>query len=199
MTILKAEKRDMSVNPRKLRREGAIPGVLFGKEMKETIPLQYAMADAEKFFRHNAKGSQVTLVIGNDKVNAIVKDMEYNPVKKQISNIDFQALVAGEKVVSAAQIVLINQEKAKGCIQQVLEEISYKADPKDLVERVEIDFNKFNDGKCIRVEDLDLNKNAKIDILTPSDTLIVNVSEYEREIVADVATAEPAVEAKVNN
>ena len=37
MTTLKAEKRDPQVKAKKLRREGFVTGVLYGKEMKENI------------------------------------------------------------------------------------------------------------------------------------------------------------------
>ena len=40
MNTLKAEKRDMSIKAKKLRREGFVTGCIFGREMKESIPLK---------------------------------------------------------------------------------------------------------------------------------------------------------------
>ena len=40
MNTLKAEKRDMQTKAKKLRREGYVTGVIYGREMKESIPLK---------------------------------------------------------------------------------------------------------------------------------------------------------------
>ena len=40
MNTLKAERRDMTIKAKKLRREGFVTGSIFGREMEETIPLK---------------------------------------------------------------------------------------------------------------------------------------------------------------
>ena len=51
------------------------------------------------------------------------KDVEFNPLKGQVDEIDFQALVSNEKVHSVAEIVLVGHEKdAGGVLEQLLEE-----------------------------------------------------------------------------
>ena len=46
MNTLKAEKRDMNTKAKKLRREGFVTGNLFGRQIKESIPIQIAQKDA---------------------------------------------------------------------------------------------------------------------------------------------------------
>ena len=41
MNTLKAERRDMTIKAKKLRREGFVTGSIFGREMEETIPLKF--------------------------------------------------------------------------------------------------------------------------------------------------------------
>ena len=41
MNTLKAEKRDMSIKAKKLRREGFVTGNLFGRELEDSIPLKF--------------------------------------------------------------------------------------------------------------------------------------------------------------
>ena len=55
------------------------------------------------------KGSRTVLQVGDQKYNAIVKDVDYNPLLKRIMFIDFQLLVAGEKISTTAQVVLLNE------------------------------------------------------------------------------------------
>ena len=48
MNTLKAEKRNMQTKAKKLRREGFVTGNVFGREMKESMPIQILKADAER-------------------------------------------------------------------------------------------------------------------------------------------------------
>lgn len=185
MTTVKATERDMTKKAKRLRREGFVPGIVCGKEMKESLPIIIDMPQATRFLAHNRKGNKVTLEVGGKKISAIIKDTKYNALLKQIEYIDFQALVKGEKIHTTAQIVLKNEKLAKGCINQELEEISYKAEPDDLVEEFVVDFEKFPGTRCIKVEDLGLEKNTKIDIVTPGDTVIVSVDEASVLAVED--------------
>ena len=66
--------------------------------MDESVPLQFAEADVLQFIRKNGEGTQVTLDLGSEKTNAVVKSSDYNPMKKQVMAFDLQALVQGEVI-----------------------------------------------------------------------------------------------------
>lgn len=178
MNTLKAEKRDMKTKAKKLRREGFVTGVIFGKEMEEAIPLQIAVKDAERFLKTGGKGSKVTLDIEGTAMEALVKEVDYNPLKRQILEIDFQALVKGEKVHSTAEIVLLNHDKVQeGVLEKVLNEVSYRALPESLVEKIEIDVASMKVGDTIKVGDLPIASDKKVDLMTDPESVIVTVME----------------------
>ena len=184
MMTLNAEKRDMNVKAKKLRSPAQVPGRLSGRELEESVPLKISEFEAERFMRKNMKGSRTVLQIGEQKYNAIVKDVDYNPLMKRIMFIDFQMLVAGEKISTTAQVVLLHEELAKGSVDEEISEIHYKADPADIVEKVYIDFEKLGDQKCVKVKDIKELMNDKIELITSEDATIVDISEesqYEEE------------------
>ena len=140
MTTLRVQRRNMETKAKKLRREGYVTGNLFGKEIEGSIPVQIEKSEAERIQRECMKGSQLYLELEGKTYDVLIKEMDYNTMNHQILEIDFQALVKGEKVHSVAEIVLHNKEKVvEGVLEQLLEEISYKATPEELVEKVEID------------------------------------------------------------
>ncbi len=94
MNTLKAEKRSMDVKAKKLRREGYVTGNVFGREMKESVPVKIEKAIVDRLLKTCHKGSQVMLDIEGEKMNVLVKDVEFNPLKGQVDEIDFQALAA---------------------------------------------------------------------------------------------------------
>ena len=112
-------------------------------------------------------------------------------MKRQLLEMDFQALVKGEKVHSVAEIVLHNKEKVMGGIlEQMLEELAYKATPENLVERIDLDCTGWKVGDVIKVSDLEIAKNDKIEITTHMDSVVANVlapknAEPEAEAAED--------------
>ena len=111
MTTLRVQRRNMETKAKKLRREGYVTGNLFGKEIEGSIPVQIEKSEAERIQRECMKGSQLYLELEGKTYDVLIKEMDYNTMNHQILEIDFQALVKGEKVHSVAEIVLHNKEK----------------------------------------------------------------------------------------
>lgn len=196
MTTLKAEKRNPDMKAKKLRREGFTTGVLYGRGMKDSIPLQFSARDAMHLIKEHKEGSQVTLEIGSDKTSAIVKNLDFDPMKRQILALDFQALVAGEKISTSVPIKLLHEDAVQGIINLDLAEIQYKADPANLLESVVIDFAEISpDVKNIHVKDLKFDPTKKIELITPEDASVIHIGEHTQQAEeapadADEATAE---------
>lgn len=186
MTTLKVQRRNMETKAKKLRREGYVTGNLFGKEIEGSIPLQIEKQEAERIERECMKGRQLYLELDGKTYDVLIKEMDYRPMDHQILEMDFQALVKGEKVHSVAEVILLNKEKVtEGVLEQLLEEIAYKATPEELVEKVEIDCATLRLGDTLKVADLDIAKNDKIDLQTDLDTPIVSILASNNEVLED--------------
>lgn len=183
----------MQTKAKKLRREGFVTGNVFGREMKESMPIQIAKADAERLVKTHGKGSQIMLEVDGQTMDVLVKEIDLSPLKTEIYEIDFQALVSGEKVHSVAEIVLLNHDKVNtGLVNQMLHEIAYKAVPAALVEKVEIDVGDMKLGDSIQVKDLDIARNKDIDLVTNPETTVVAVTEIHNQPVEDEEAEEEA-------
>ena len=186
MTTLKVQRRNMETKAKKLRREGYVTGNLFGKEIEGSIPLQIEKQEAERIERECMKGSQLYLELDGKTYDVLIKEMDYRPMDHQILEMDFQALVKGEKVHSVAEVILLNKEKVtEGVLEQLLEEIAYKATPEELVEKVEIDCAALRLGDTLKVADLDIAKNDKIALQTDLDAPIVSILASNNEVPED--------------
>ena len=167
----------MSIKAKKLRREGFVTGNLFGRELEDSIPLKFDKGEIEKLLKVESKGGQVMLEVAGETYDALIKEVDYNPLKGYVDEIDFQALVSNEKVHSVAEVVLLNHEKVlDGILQQKLEEISYKALPAALVDRVEIDVESMKIGDVVLVKDLAIASNPDIDLMTDPEAVVVTVT-----------------------
>ena len=193
MNTLKAEKRDMTVKAKKLRREGFVTGNIFGKEIEGSIPVKMEKAEVDKLLKTKNKGSQIVLDVDGQKMHVLIKEVDYNTLKNQVDEVDFQALVSGEKVHSVAEVVLLNHEMVmEGVLEPVLTEIAYKAVPEALVEKVEIDVANMKPGESVKVKDLPIASNKDIDLMTDLEMTVVTVLEAHNAAVDD--TEEETVE-----
>lgn len=176
MTTFKVQKREMNKKAKQVRREGFVTGNLFGKDIDGSIPLVIERKEAEKIQRECLKGSQLYLELDGKKYDVLLKELDFDSMKNQILEIDFQSLVKGEKVHTVAEIVLHHKDEvAAGLVEQLLSEISYKAVPEAIIDKVDVDCSKLRLGDTLTVADLDIAKSKDIEIMTHMDTPVVSV------------------------
>ncbi|MDD4546237.1 MAG: 50S ribosomal protein L25 [Oscillospiraceae bacterium] len=201
MFILKTENRDAGLKPKQLRRNGIIPGVLYGKNLKESISIQAPQGEVLRCLQNNSTGSRVELMIGSKKHMALLREVSYIPTTNQVEHLSFQALQADEAVESTARIVLVNKDKISGMVQQPQSDISYRALPRYLIDRIEVDLEGLKEGDSIRISDLDIANDPNIEILNPLDIMVVSVidsrildKEDEEETGTEAETSETEAE-----
>lgn len=194
MNTLKAEKRNTKAKA--LRREGYVTGNLFGREIEGSIPVKIAQKDVSEVLRYNDKGSQLFLEVEGKKYDVVIKEIDYDNMAKHVLDIEFQALVSNEKIHNTAEIILLNREKVvEGVLEELLEEVSYKAYPADLVDKIKLDVGSLRLGDTIKVKDLDISKNDKIEVTTDPETIVVNVIASKNDQTDDDEdTSETAAE-----
>ena len=197
MNTLKAEKRTLAVKAKKLRREGFVTGVLYGKEMKENIALKFEEKEALRFMKDAKEGAQASLDIEGETVNAMVKNIDYDPMSKKVLALDFQALVAGEKVSTTVTIKLEHTDMVQGIVEQEMEEVHYKADPANLLDTIVIDFDGYPaDVRDIHVKDLPIPEGKQVHFITPEDAVVVHIGEYAAAPEEDEEAEDAEAEAK---
>lgn len=191
MNTLNAEKRSLSIKAKKLRREGYVTGNIFGTAIETSIPIKMEKSAAERVLKECGKGGQIVVNVDGQAYNTLIKEIAFNSLKRQIDEIDFQALVAGEKIHAVAEVILLNYDKSSaGVVQQQLHEISYRAIPSALVDKIKIDMTNMKMGNSIKVKDLDIANNKDIELLTDLDATVVAISEVHSAAAETAATDE---------
>jgi len=190
MSILKCEKRDTSIQAKKLRRESIIPAVIYGKNLKESVSIQMPESDAVLFLRSNSVGSVLEVKVGTKKYNVMVKEVKYLVMSNRIEHIDFQELTEGEEVRVSAHIHIIGRENIPqgSIIQELLSEIEFRTLPKYLVDHFDIDVTDLKIGDDFKISDLSIANDPNYNITLPLDTTILLVNEVR------VAQEEPEEE-----
>ena len=193
MNTLKAEKRDLAVKAKRLRREGYVTGNIFGREVKGSIPIKIERKDVDRLLKTDNKGSQIMLDVEGTMYDVLIKDVEFNPLAGKVDEIDFQALVSNEEVHSTAEVILLNHEKiVEGVLQLEVEEVAYKALPAALVDKVKIDVAEMKIGDAVKVKDLPLASAAGITLISDPEAVVVRVTPVRGGEVPEEAEEEAA-------
>ena len=196
MNTLKAQRRETTEKAKKLRREGYVTGNLFGRQIEGSILLKIEKKEAERIMRQCMKGSQIMLEVEGKEYDVLIKEMDYDAMTRSILEMDFQELVKGEKVHSVAEIILHNKDKViEGALEQLLEEVAYKATPEHLVDKIDVDCSTLHLGDTITVGDLAIAKNKDVDVVTHLDSIVFTVlAPNNSDIPSDEDAEEAAAE-----
>lgn len=178
----KMNKRDLTGKKVKaLRQTGIVPGIVYGKDL-EPIMIQAENNPLEKILEEVGYSTPLTLEIGDQKVFSILKNIDYDPVRRTIINFEFQAISANDPIDAEVEIKLINREaspanKAALVIMQVMESIEVRALPNDLPAEIEVDLMDLKAvGDRITLADLKLAKGVEFtDKEIDLELAIVNV------------------------
>lgn len=186
---LSLEKREVTGKKTKeLRAKGLIPSVIFGE--KEPILAASEYVATEKVLLKAGYHSPIDLDVAGKKLLAIVKDIQIDPVSRQIINIEFQAISAKEVVEAVTPIVVVNFEESPATkmyhfvMTHALDEIAIKAKPADLPKELTIDASKLE-----KVED----KLVIADIALPNGVEFADKEINKDQVV--ISLYDPATEA----
>ena len=194
---LTLKKRELTGKKMKaLRAEGLVPSVIYGGD-KEPILTASAHNETEKVLRAAGYHSPIDLTIDGKHQMALVKNVDIDPVKRTIRNVEFQAISANEVVEATTPIVVVGFEESEAgklhlSTLQVLEEIEIKAKPADLPSQIEVDASKLATTEDrLTVADLILPAGVElVDKELDPEQAVVNVYDPAEEAAAREAEAE---------
>ncbi|MFC1556430.1 50S ribosomal protein L25 [candidate division KSB1 bacterium] len=177
-----------------IRRDGKIPGVYYIRG-EEAVPLIVDVQSLRNLLA--SKPSLITLKLDDgSKKEAIIREIQRDPVTESIRHIDFLGIKRGVKITASVPLHLQGEStgvKAGGIVEHLLREIEIECLPKYLPESLEIDVSELDIGDSLHVSDLEFEN---IKILTKPDTGIVNVIIPKVLVVEAEAVPEEEVEAE---
>lgn len=179
---------------RTLRSAGQIPGVVYG-HARDPQPLTLDTREFEKLLSHIAAESTVIeLSLGGHTTKTLIREIQRHPFKRQILHVDFQELVAGEKVTVNIPIVLIGVpdgvRTSGGVLDQTLRELSIHVDPSAIPDHVEVDVTGLIIGHSIHVSELVLPEG--VEVLSEPEASVCVVAAPRAVVEETAAAAEPA-------
>lgn len=181
---------------KKLRKEGILPAVVYGKSLETPVLLSCVKNDFIRVYRNAGYSTPIELTGGIDQL-VLLQAMQLDPVSDEVLTVDFLAVNKNEKVSAAVPVVLIGESKVEklneGKVQLVKDTVEVEAFPQDLPHSIEVDLAKIETtNDVIFVKDLSVS--SKVTILDDGEQPVVTVVELtDEEEISEAATETPAV------
>jgi large subunit ribosomal protein L25 len=182
---------------RSLRKSGRVPAVIYGHG-REPQTLSINTRDLEKLLEHiSAENTVIDLDLDGKSSRTLIREIQRHPFKRQILHVDFQELVAGEKVIVRVPVILIGVPDGVrmdgGILDQTMRELEVEVDPANIPNHIEVDVTKMVIGSSLHVSDITLPEG--VEVVAEEDASVAVVSA-PRAAVEAAATEEVAAGAE---
>jgi len=177
---------------RTLRSKGFIPAVIYGHG-RDPQALSLNARDLDKLLGHiQAESTVIEVSVGGTTSKTLIREIQRHPIKRQILHVDFQALVAGEKVTVSIPIVLEGIPEGVrlggGVLDQTLRELEIEVDPSSIPDHIEFDVTNMVIGDSVHVSDLKMPEG--VEVLDDPETSVA-VLAAPRAVIEETPATEP--------
>jgi large subunit ribosomal protein L25 len=181
---------------RRLRRDGMIPGVLYGRGNKP-----HAICIPERDLRRALTGDSglhaiLDVVLEGQRSThpSILKDYQQDPQRGRVIHVDLQEVRLDQPIQAALVVELVGGEDAPGVkeggvLSQVSREINVEALPMEIPERIELDVSGMEMNATLRLADLPAREGVTY-LDDPEETVLATVTMPTRVEEPEEALAE---------
>jgi large subunit ribosomal protein L25 len=175
----------------RLRHDGVVPAVIHNHG-QASIHVMAPEAELVKVYQAAGKHHPLNLQVGSDKYLALIKDAHFNPVKRRLQHVVFQAIKQNETVEAEVPVRIegdIPAEKVGLMVLHQLDSVEIEALPRDLPDELVVSAEALAELHD-KITVADLQPPSGVTILTDAEHPIATVVET-RAMMAEEAEAEP--------
>ena len=202
--ILEAKTRDSvgTATSKKIRRDKGIPAVVYGDIKNSNIVLN-ANEVAKQLKDSGFYSNVIKLTLGKETIEVILKDLQRDPRKSNITHMDFFAVDKNKAVIMNVPIMFINEDTCVGVkmgggmISHIQSELEVSCLPKDIPENITVDIAELEIGHSVHLSEIKMPANVVLasSVDDEHDSPVVSCYEPKAEKVEEVEAAPVDAEA----
>ncbi|HOJ09261.1 MAG TPA: 50S ribosomal protein L25 [Clostridiales bacterium] len=165
---------------RRLRNNGYIPAVLYGKGM-QPLPVKVKKSELRGTLLKYGKNAVFSIKLpGKDDTSAIIKEIQNDFATGEIMHADFHQISLTEEIKVEVPVKILGREiveAARMVVLQQMDEISVKCLPQNAPQHIEIDVSKMSPGESIAAGDVKLLEGVALE--SQPDQIVVTLNEVK--------------------
>jgi large subunit ribosomal protein L25 len=180
---------------RRMRRQGQIPGVLYGGG-EGPVPVTVAEGALRQAIAHRGAVLEVS-VDGGKAAPAVVKEVQRHPVRGDVLHVDFLRVDLSKPIHATVPVEIVGADESPGIskggiLEHVTREVNVEALPADIPEAIQADVSKLDLSESLHLSDVTPPEGVKL--LDDLETTIIATVTAPRKLAAALQEAEAAVE-----
>jgi large subunit ribosomal protein L25 len=151
---------------RATRREGKVPGVIYGAHQAPSLIALNPRAVLRELHRPGWQSRLYEIKINGDATRALIRDVQFHPVTDAPEHVDFQRLAPGEPIRVSVPVHFDNDGlspgiKRGGVLNVIRHTVEVYADPDQIPERFTADLAALDFNDAVRWQDLHGTENSR--------------------------------------
>lgn len=195
--ILKTEtSRELGTRPsRRLRREGQVPGVVYGLG-GASVPVAVDARELRSALTTDAGlNALLTLEVDGDRQLGLVKDLQHHPVRNEVIHVDFIRVDADVEVEVDVRMVLVGEApevtNEGGVVDQAAFSIRVLSKPEAIPNELSVDISEMTMGDTLRAGDIDLPDGVQLagdfeELVASTSTAVMEIEEPDVDEEAEI-------------
>jgi large subunit ribosomal protein L25 len=170
---------------RRLRRDGRVPGVLYGGTGE---PVAFDVDARELRHALHATGAVLEVSLDGETTPAVLKDTQRHPVRGETMHIDLLRVRLDVAIQATVVLELTGAEDAPGVkeggvLEQVMRELNVEALPTDIPESISFDASGLEPAATVTIADL--TAPGKVTLLDEPETVVATITAPRLEVETD--------------
>ncbi|EKY22132.1 50S ribosomal protein L25 [Clostridium celatum] len=186
MSNLEMNKRNADIpnSAKKARKNGKVPGVLYGKKINNLL---FEVGELELAHEIGVNGEHgvISFDLDGEEHKGLIKEVQRDPVTNKIIHLDLEELKGKNKIISSVPIHYVGEDyiNQRGIVlQKEKDSVKVECSVENLPKHIDFNVGSGNVGSVYKFGDLEVA--SEISILDDLNSVIASIS-YERKTVSD--------------
>jgi large subunit ribosomal protein L25 len=192
------EREDCGSRPaNRLRRQGFVPGVLYGSGKPRPFYVEERELRQALGGEHGMHAILDVVLDGQQKTHhAVLKDYQLDPVRSALLHVDLHEVRLDRPIQAQVTVELVGDPQGVsmgGLLSQIIRELAVEALPMSIPDRLELDVTRLEIGDQVKVSDIVVPQ--EVEVLDDADAIVATVTLPRRmELPEEEEPAEEAAE-----
>ena len=179
--IIKEREKNARHSARRNRREGNVPGILYGKNM-ENLMFEVGELELNNTIHKTGGHGVLDVSLNGSNHNVLIKEIQREPLNQKIIHIDFEELYENSRVITEVPIKFLGENtvnKNGGILQKERSSVKLQCTAANIPKVIQVDVSKLSVGDSCRIADIEFAQEISImDAMNSVLATVTTVNKY---------------------
>ncbi len=168
--------KDCHNSAKRVRREGKVPGVLYGKNIDTTL-IAFDKKDLSQEIHKDGEHAVFDLELDHKSHKVIIKELQRESLNHEIVHVDVEEINKNNKIQTEVPVILKGEGAVLskgGVLQKEKDKVKIKCYPDEIPKFIQVDVSNMDIGSVYRVSDVEVGE--EISFTSDLDTILFSVN-----------------------